>query len=83
MRKLSLGFDLIYSNAVITKNDNTTFPADLIKNLDKGSKVYQISEETFVNVIDAHALRKTKVYVVIKNLVLTKISGKQLRNDQH
>ena len=43
------------------KFDSTAFHTDLQSKLEKGPKVYQNFEETFVRVLDAHAPRKTKV----------------------
>ena len=39
--------------------DSAIFHTDLQNNPDEGSKVYQNFKENFVNVLDAHALRKT------------------------
>ena len=57
----------------IIKFHGTDFYADVQSKLEEGSKVYENFEENFMGVLDAHAPRKTKFYVVIINLMLTKI----------
>ena len=58
--------------------DNTNFQMDLESKLNSCPKKYGIFEETFENVLNAHAPNKTNFCVVIRNLTLTKIFGKPL-----
>ena len=61
------------------KNFNETdFCMDVENKLEEYPKHYKNSEKTFVKFLDAHAPRKTKVYVVIKNHMLIRIFVKLL-----
>ena len=60
------------------KFGSTAFDTDLQSQLEEYPKVCQNFKETFVRVLNAHAPRKAKFYVVIISLMLTKIFVKPL-----
>ena len=51
----------LYKYGDYKKFDSTAFHTDLQSKLEEGPKVYQNFGETFLRVLDAHALRKTRV----------------------
>ena len=68
----------LYKYRDYKKCDRTAFHTDFQSKLEEGPKVYQNFEETFVRVLDAHGPKKLRFYMVIINLMLTKLFVKAL-----